>query len=312
MSLQVIVGAGPVGSATARLLAKRGHQVRIVTRHGGGPAGVAGVERVAADAADAGRLRELTAGAAVLYNCANPPYHRWSQEWPPLAASVLAAAEATGPVLVTMSNLYGYGPVDEPMTEDLPLRPSSVKGGIRARMWHDALAAHEAGRARVTEARAADYIGARAASLLATLVLPKVVAGRRALVPADLDAPHSWTYVGDVARTLVALGESEQAWGRPWHVPTGPAASIREVAGRAAAMAGVRSPRLARMPGALLWLGGRFDRVAREFAEMAYQFDRPFVLDSAAATKTFGIEPTPLDESLRETLAAIREAPSSK
>jgi len=312
MSLHVIVGAGPVGSATARLLAGRGEQVRIVTRHGAGPADVPGIERVAADAADVARLQGLTAGAAVLYNCANPPYHRWPQEWPPLAASLLAAAEAAGPVLVTMSNLYGYGPVEVPMTEDLPLRPSSVKGGIRARMWQDALAAHEAGRARVAEARAADYIGAGAASMLAMLVLPKVVAGRRALAPADLDAPHSLTYIGDVARTLVALGDSEPAWGRPWHVPTGPAVSIREVAGRVAALAGMEAPRLSRMPGALLWLGGRFDPVAREFGEMAYQFDRPFVLDSAAATKAFGIEPTPLDEALRETVAAIGSARAAK
>ena len=80
-----------------------------------------------------------------MYNCANPPYHRWPELWPPLAAAMLAAAERTGAVLVTMSNLYGYGPVDGPMTEDLPLRPTTAKGRVRAAMWHDALAAHQAG-----------------------------------------------------------------------------------------------------------------------------------------------------------------------
>jgi len=38
MSLHVIVGAGPVGSATATLLATRGETVRLVTRSGSGPA----------------------------------------------------------------------------------------------------------------------------------------------------------------------------------------------------------------------------------------------------------------------------------
>lgn len=47
MALHVIVGAGPVGSATARELLSRGHDVRVVTRSG---SGVAGAERVAADA----------------------------------------------------------------------------------------------------------------------------------------------------------------------------------------------------------------------------------------------------------------------
>ena len=48
MSLHVVVGAGPVGSATARLLASRGEKVRLLTRSGGGPV-LDGVERVAAE-----------------------------------------------------------------------------------------------------------------------------------------------------------------------------------------------------------------------------------------------------------------------
>ncbi len=312
MSLHVIVGAGAVGSATARVLAERGEQVRVITRSGTGPADVAGVELAAADASDRQRLTALTAGAAVLYNCANPPYHRWTQQWPPLAAALLAAAEAGGAVLVTMSNLYGYGPVDGPMTEDLPLRASTVKGEVRATMWREALAAHRAGRVRAVEARASDYVGAGAQSVLAALVLEKVVAGKRALVPADLDAPHSWTYVGDVGRTLATLGTDERAWGRAWHVPTAPPVSIRAAAQLGAELAGAPTPRLSRMPSAVLWLGGLADPVAREFREMAYQFRGPFVLDSDAATKTFGLDSTPLTTSLRETVEALRREPASQ
>ncbi|MGK5672817.1 NAD-dependent epimerase/dehydratase family protein [Micromonospora sp. URMC 106] len=305
MALHVIVGAGPVGTATARLLADRGERVRLVTRRGSGPEHPA-VERIAADATDADRLAAATTGAAALYNCANPAYHRWSTDWPPLAAALLAAAERSGAVLATVGNLYGYGPVDAPMTEATPLRPSSVKGQVRVRMWADALAAHEAGRARITEVRGSDYLGAGAQSLVSMLVLPQVMAGRRALVPAALDAPHSWTYVGDVARTLVAAATDERGWGRAWHVPTTPAVPIRELAVRAATLAGAPAPKLARMPGPVLWLGGLFDPTAREMREVAYQFDRPFVLDSTAATTTFGIDPTPLDDVLAETVAALR------
>ncbi|MFI5486493.1 NAD-dependent epimerase/dehydratase family protein [Micromonospora echinaurantiaca] len=307
MALHLIVGAGPVGSATARLLADRGERVRLVTRRGGGPAHP-GVERIAADATDAGRLAELATGAATLYNCANPAYHRWTTDWPPLAGAMLAAAERSGAVLATVGNLYGYGPVDAPMTESTPLRPNSVKGQVRVRMWTDALAAHRAGRVRVTEVRGSDYLGAGAQSMLTMLVLPRVAAGKRALVPADLDAPHSWTYVGDVARTLVAVAGDERGWGRPWHVPSPPAVSIRELAARAAALAGAPAPRLARMPGPVFRLGGLFDPTAKEMREMAYQFDRPFLLDATATTATFGIDPTPLDDALAATLPAPHPA----
>ena len=140
-------------------------------------------------------------------------------------------------MLATVGNLYGYGPVDGPMTEDTPLAATGVKGRVRNRMWADALAAHRAGRVRVTEVRGSDYLGAGGTSL-PMLVLPRVLAGRRVFLPVDWDAPHTWTYIDDVARTLVAAATDARAWGRAWHVPSAPAVPMRELATRAAALAG--------------------------------------------------------------------------
>ncbi|SCF36621.1 Nucleoside-diphosphate-sugar epimerase [Micromonospora viridifaciens] len=308
MALHVIVGAGPVGTATARLLAERGDRVRVVTRRGTGPEHPA-VERVAADATDAAGLTALTEGAAALYNCANPAYHRWPVDWPPLAAALLTAAERTGAVLATVSNLYGYGPVDGPMTEATPPAATGTKGRVRNHMWADALAAHRAGRARITEGRGSDYFGVGATSL-AMMALPRVLAGRRVFLPIDWDAPHTWTYIPDVARTLVAAATDERAWGRAWHVPSAPAVPMRELAARAAALVGAPEPKLARMPYPLLWLAGLANPMARELRETAYQFDRPYVMDSSAATATLGIEPTPLDRAIKETVAALRGGPA--
>ena len=211
MSIHVIVGAGPIGSATARLLADDGHEVRVLTRSGTGPAHER-IKPISADATDDRRVADICAGATVLYNCANPPYHRWRTDWPPLAAALLRAAEKSGAVLVTMSNLYGYGEVSGPMREDLPLAAATSKGRVRAQMWRDAFAAHKAGLVRATEARASDFIGAGAHSLFTDMVAPAVRSGRRAHVPANFDVPHSVTYTGDAARMLVALGSDERAW----------------------------------------------------------------------------------------------------
>lgn len=306
MSLHVVVGAGPVGSAVARLLAGREERVRVISRRGAGPGGPS-IERIAADAADPSALSALAEGAAAVYSCAAPPYHRWPSDWPPLAASLLAAAEASGAVLASAGNLYPYGPVDGPMTEGMPARPVGPKGVVRAAVWQDALVEHRAGRIRAVEVRASDHLGAGTRSLLTNLILPRVLAGRRVAVPADLDAPHSWTFVGDVARTLVTVAADASAWGRVWHVPSAPAMSIRELAIRACAMAGSPAPRLTAMPGALLWLGGLTDPLVRELRETQYQFRHPFVLDSSAATAAFGIEPTPVEDAIAETLGGVRD-----
>ena len=303
--MQLVIGAGAVGTATARLLAERGDDVRLVTRSGGGPEHPA-IERVAADATDGDALARLAAGATAIYSCAGPAYPRWATDWPPLAAGLLRAAETSGAVLVTTGNLYGYGAVDGPMTEDLPLRPNSEKGRVRVRIWEQALAAHLAGRIRTAEVRGSDYLGAGAVSPMTVLVLPKVLVGKRASVPADLDAPHSWTYTGDVARTLVAVASEQSSWGRAWHVPTGPPRSFREVAARATELAGLPGPLLSAMPYPVLWIGGLFDPTARAVRETQYQFRGPFVLDSTAATEAFGISPAALDDVLRETIADLR------
>ena len=306
MGSHVIVGAGPVGTATALELVQLGHEVTVVTRSDSGPEHP-GVRRVAADASDPIVLARITAEADVLYNCANPPYHRWPELWPPLAASLLSAASGSEAGLVIMGNLYGYGPLDHPMTEDDPLATTGTKGRVRAAMWSDALAAHRAGRVRVTEARASDFFGPGVVeSSFFGRNVAALLAEKRVYTVGDLDVPHSWTYVPDIGRALAVLGTDERAWGRPWHVPTAPPCSQREMAASICGAAGLPAPRLSAVPATALWAAGVFSPQMRELRETRYQFDRPFVLDSSAFTATFGIDPTPTGEALRVVLGEAR------
>jgi nucleoside-diphosphate-sugar epimerase len=303
MSEHVIVGAGAVGSATALLLAERGEHVRLVSRRGSGPEHPA-IERVAADATDAERLTGLTAGAAALYNCANPQYHQWFTDWPPLAASLLAAAERTGAVLATMSNVYGYGAVDGPISIKTPLAATHPKLRLRAEMWQDALALHEAGRIAATEVRASDYIEAN--GLLAFALGKPVLAGQRAYSPAPLDVPHSWTSITDCARALVTVAGDNRAHGQAWLVPTNPALTVRQLTTRFAEVNGAPPAKVTAIPYPVLWATGLFSPMVRELRITRYQFTKPFVLDSSATTETFGLEPVPMDDALRAAAARLR------
>jgi nucleoside-diphosphate-sugar epimerase len=295
MSLHVIVGAGPVGTATAKLLAERDEEVRIVTRRGGGPTH-ANIERVAADATDADRLTDLTRGAAALYNCASPLYHRWFTDWPPLAAAFLTAAERTGAVLATASNLYGYGPVTGPITPETPLSATHPKLKLRADMFRDAMALHEAGRIRATEVRASDYIEAN--SVFSYIGEP-LLAGKRAYIPAALDVPHSWTSIPDVAATLVTAATDERALGKAWLVPTNPPLTVRQLATRFTEVNGAPKAKISALPYPVLWSAGLVSPMMRELRATHYQFVRPFVIDTTLTEQTFGLKPSDLDAALR-------------
>ncbi len=302
MDRHIVIGSGVIGSATAHLLAEQGHEVRVISRSGG--TARPGIEHVALDVADATALRAATAGAAAIYNCVNPPYHRWLTDWPSMAASMLDAAEAADAVYVLMGNLYGYGPVDRPMTEEMPLASPAPKAQVRVRMWEDALALHRAGRVRVAEARASDYFGpdALGTSHLGDRFVPPLLAGKTIRVVGDPDAAHSFTYVPDIARTLVRLGTDERAWGRAWHVPTAPPLSRREIAARMARAAGVATPTVKQIPWWTIRAAGLVQPLMRELEVVRYQWDAPFVVDSSAYTSTFGEQPTDVDTACAETI----------
>ena len=233
-------------------------------------------------------------------------YTKWAREWPPLATALLTAATASGAGLVTMGNLYGYGEVDGPIHAGQALAPTGPLGRVRAGMWEEALAASRAGRVRVTEARASDFVGPEsgAQAHLGDHLFPRVLAGKKVWVLGDADAPHSWTYVPDVARTLATLGTDDRSWGRAWLVPSNPPRTQREAVASIAAVAGVPVPAVGVIRRPVLRAAGLVVPMVRAFGEVLHQFERPFVIDATDTTETFGIEPTAWDTCVRTTLAS--------
>ncbi|MCS5733473.1 NAD-dependent epimerase/dehydratase family protein [Herbiconiux daphne] len=298
----VIVGAGPVGRHVAAQLADRGSEVVVVTRSGT-DLGIAGVSSVRADARDATALAAAAAGASVLYNCANPgDYTQWEATWPPLAAALLEAARRSGATYAITGNLYPYGPVDVPMTEALPDAATDHKGILRARLWADARAAHDAGEVRAVEVRGSDYMGPGVgANGHISRQLPAARQGKRAWVLGDPDQPHTFTDVQDVARLLIAAAADESAHGRVWNVPSNPPRTQRQALGDVLAAAGFPPVPVSRIPAVVVRLGALGSPMLRELGQLAYQWTRPYVLDDSAARAHFSLEPTPWAEVCART-----------
>ena len=297
----VVVGTGAIGTLVADQLAAAGHSVIAISRHAA-PSKSPMVEHVAGDASDAKFLARQAVDAAAIFNCVNPPYHRWPQEWPPIAAALLHAAEETGAVLTTLSNLYAYGTPTGPLTPETPLRATYAKAQVRGQMWLDAKAAHDANKIRATEVRASDFIGPTGFGIINRLV-PSIVAGKNVQVLGNPDAPHSWTYTVDVAKTLIEAAQNKTAWGRAWHVPTNPPRTQRQVVEELAEAAGVGPVKVSVVPNALLRLLGLFNPQMREVLITMYQFEQPFVIDDTATRRELGLSPTAWEEVLQATVS---------
>jgi len=309
--LHVVFGTGQVGSALAAHLTGLGVAVRAVSRHRP-PTLAAGVDWRAADVTDP-EAAAAAEGASVVYQCLNAPYNQWPERFPALQRGVLAAAEDTGALLVALENLYGYGPTGgRPMTEDLPLAATTVKGRTRAAMTAELLAAADAGRVRVAIGRASDFFGAgvTGGSTLGERVFGNALADKRADFIGNPDLPHTYSYVPDIAAGLATLGTDARAAGQVWHLP-GPQtvttrALLELIAGEVGHPVAVRSvPKLA------VRALGLVNPMLRGLAEMAYQFDQLFILDTSKYEAAFGAAGTPLADAIAATIEWYRTRPST-
>jgi nucleoside-diphosphate-sugar epimerase len=307
VGLQVVLGAGGgIGGAVVRELAGRGHRVRAVNRSGHLRV-PPGVEVLGGDVTTAAGAKEACAGAAVVYHCAQPGYDRWPQEFPPMTRAILEGAAAADAKLVLADNLYMYGPVDRPMTEDLPYAATNPKGRVRAEMAELVLAAHQAGRLRTTIGRASDYFGPGGVMTVnGPAIFANALRGRTARWIGPLDVPHTVSYLPDIAVGLAVLGKHPEADGQAWHLPAADPVTGRQflelvfaVLDRPARIAGV-----GRLTQRVL---GLVNPALRELGETWYQRDRPFVLDAGRFQRTFGPRlATPLPEAVAETLDWFR------
>ena len=306
-----MLGAGPVGRSVVAALAARGVTPAVVTRSG---TAVPGASSAVADISDPAQAAAAVAGAQVVFQCTSPAYHQWPAKFPALQASVVDAAAAAGALLVVAENLYGYGPGTGLLTEDRPLTAATRKGAVRARLWQDLAAAHQAGRLRVVAGRASDFYGpgVGAGSVVGDRFFGALLRGKPAEVLGDPDRLHTYTYIGDFGEALVALSETEATWGRAWHVPSAPAVTTRSFAAQAADLAGVAGPdagpRLRRLPAWQLRLVGLGVPAVREMPEMMYQFEQDWVVDYSAYAAAVGGRATPMRTALAATVAAQASA----
>jgi nucleoside-diphosphate-sugar epimerase len=301
-TVQVVTGAGPVGWTVADQLAAQGHRVRVLTRSGSGPERP-NVERLRVDVSVPGALDAALEGAAAVFHCTHGSAYSaeaWRRELPSTERAVLAAAGRAGAVVVFPESLYSYGHVDGPITEDTPREAREGKLGIRTELLRQR---ETSGTATVSVA-ASDFFGPRVLMAHAgERMVPTILSGKTVRVMGGLDTPHSFTYVPDLAAAMIAAAADPSLWNSVLHAPTGPAVTQRAMVHAYASAAGVPDPKTGVLPGWLLRGAGLVHRDSRELAEMLYQFDRPFVLDSGRSERLLGLAPTPLAEAAAATVA---------
>ena len=311
----LVLGAtGGIGGEVARQLRDAGWEVRALKR------GAAhereerdGITWLRGDAMVRQDVVAAAKGVSVIVHAVNPPgYRRWSQLVLPMVDNTIAAARAEGATIVLPGTVYNYGPDAFPvLSETSPQHSVTRKGAIRVELERRLEAAAGQG-ARVLIVRAGDFFGPQAGNNWFSQGLVKPGQPVRTVrVPNSRGVGHQWSYLPDVARTMVELLARRDAlepfatfhMAGHWDADgTQLAQAIREVV---RAHTGV-APRLGSIPWWLMTLASPFVPTLKEMREMRYLWREPIRMDNARLTAVLGKEPhTPLAEAVERTLEGL-------
>jgi len=304
--LHVIIGTGPLGKWTARELVRLGKQVRMVNRSGKLSGMPAGVDIMAGDAYNLQKNIEVTRGAAVVYQCAQPLYYEWAEKFPALQAAILAAVAQNGAKLVVGDNLYMYGDTaGQPIREDLPYQAHTKKGRVRAEMARAVMEAHASGKLRAAIGRASNFFGPDDHAVTDLAIRPALL-GKTINLVGKMDQPHTFSYIADFGKLLATLGTRDEAFGQIWFTPSPAPVTQAEFVKLLENEIGQPVKVLVGGPLMMKFLG-LFNPMIHETVEMMYEYTQPFIMDSSKAEKAFGMTATPLPQAIKETVAWLRE-----
>lgn len=298
--MHTILGAGgAIGVELVSELAKKGRRIRLVSRN---PKPSAGTDQVvSADLADLDQTIKAVAGSQVAYLLVGLKYDLgvWRELWPRIMNNAIEACKRASAKLVFFDNVYMYGKVVGPMTEQTLFNPCSRKGAIRAQIATTLLNEITKGNLTALIARSADFYGPRVRTGIANLlVFDKFAEGTKASWLVDDAVRHSWTFTPDAGKSLALLAESDSAWNQTWHAPTAPNPPTgKEFIEIAAKVFGVE-PKYRVLSRPLIKVAGFFNSDIRESHEMLYQYDSEYLFDSTKFSTTFHFTPTPYEEAI--------------
>jgi nucleoside-diphosphate-sugar epimerase len=308
--MQTILGAnGNIGKPLARELMSYTDKVRLVSRN---PIKVNETdELLPADLSEHGAVDRAVRGSEVVYLVVGFEYKTqvWEEKWPVLMRDTIDACAKYGAKLVFFDNVYMYGKnMISHMTEETAVDPPSRKGAVRKRISEMLLDASGEGWIKALIARSADLYGPENNNdFITQMVIKNLREGKKAMWFVSSDIRHSFTYSPDAAKATALLGNTPDAYGQVWHLPT----ETRKITGREmitmiASEMGAEK-KISLLPKFMLLPLGLFIPIMKEMREMIYQFDRDYFFDSSKFTRRFGITATPYEDGIKAVCRAFRK-----
>lgn len=303
----ILGGGGAIGTPLAKELKAYTENIRIAGRN---PKKVNhSDETFIFDLTDRAGTREAVKNSEVVYLVAGLKYTTkiWQEQWPGVFDNVIEACKAEGTKLVFFDNVYPYGKVDGPMTEETPFNPCSKKGEIRAKLDLKLIEEYKRGNLEGVIVRGADFYGPGVgSSVFNLLVIGNLMKGKKANWMNNPKAIHTFTYTPDAAKATAILGNTPSVYNQVWHAPADDHPITGEEMVRIAAeMLGVE-PRIQVLSDTMLWMAGLFQPTVMSLIEMTYQTKYDYIFNSDKFKKAFNFTPTTYRDGIKACIEAAK------
>jgi nucleoside-diphosphate-sugar epimerase len=311
--MQTILGSGgAIGTLLAKELSAYTDKIRLVSRN---PKKVnENDELFPADITNAEQLDRAIAGSKVAYVTVGFEYNikAWQTKWPPFIRNVIDSCRQYNTNLVFFDNIYMYDrEYLNRLTEKTPIRPTTRKGKVRAEIATMILDEIDRGRINALIARSADFYGVKN-SIMVELVIKNMMKNKRAMWFADARKIHTFTSAEDAARATALLGNTPDAYGQVWHLPTDNSPLTGKDWIELVARILNKKPSYSVLPSWMVSFTGLFVPLFRELSEMIYQYEQDYVFNSSKFEKRFAFVPQKPEAGVARLISLLGQSSSNK
>ncbi len=306
--MKTILGTGQLGLAILEALLQKNPEevITLVNRKGELETPItlpANVQITSADVTSKTDMEKIAQESEVIFSCTDVTYQLWAKFYPATASALVHALSKTNARLVYADNLYSYGNVvGKEMNESMPHTATTKKGLIRAGVINTLLNSGQAFNQRVAIVKAADFIGQRIyKGLFGTDFLDRLYKGKSIILSGNPKLAHTFTYIHDFAKAIVNVGTAQDTFGQIWHTPNAPAMNLYQWIELFEAETNKKAKVIV-LPKFAVWLPGFFNPLIKEYYELAYQFEYPYLLNHDKFARRFGNHATSASAIVKQTV----------
>ena len=303
MEKHFIIGPGVIGQEIFSVLQSMNKEVYLCGRSDRNVKNY-----IQLDALNKSQVIEKTKSVTHVYITIGLPYNKklWRNQWPIIVDNIIGASLSNAFKIIFFDNVYAYGRLQNPVTEQHDLLPISQKGLTRKII--DEKLIDTMNHQKIMIVRSPDFFGPGASNSVCYIgFLESMLKGKQPSFIGSMGKKHSYAYTKDLARAIVKLALEEDTYNQTWHLPCYQTNSITEILDRYnhEFLGQFTLKVISKKTHRILSV---FVPILKELYEMRYQFDNDYILDFTKFSLRFPyFELTNINDAIKETVNYFKD-----